>query len=60
MNKTTDSQKKATALACNVDYVSLEGIKDNKEYFAAMGTVVFDKDGKEHIINHDGVAKHPG
>lgn len=25
-----------------------------------MGTVVFDKDGKEHIIEHDGVARHPG
>lgn len=25
-----------------------------------MGTVVFDKDGNEHIIEHDGVAKHPG
>ena len=25
-----------------------------------MGTVVFDKDGEDHIIEHDGVAKHPG
>ena len=25
-----------------------------------MGTVVFDKDGKDHIIKHEGVAKHPG
>lgn len=25
-----------------------------------MGTVVFDKDGKKHLIEHDGVAKHPG
>ena len=24
-----------------------------------MGTVVFDKDGKDHIIEHDGVARHP-
>lgn len=55
-----DEQKKVAALACNVDYVSLEGIKDNKDYFAGMGTVVFDKEGKEHIIEHDGVARHPG
>lgn len=58
--KDRDEQKKAAALACNVDYVSLEGIKDNQEYFAGIGTVVFDRDGKEHIIEHDGVARHPG
>ena len=58
--KDRDKQKKEAALACNVDYVSLEGIKDNQEYFAGMGTVVFDKHGKKHLIEHDGVAKHPG
>lgn len=58
--KDRDEQKKNATLACNVDYVSLEGIKDNQDYSAGMGTVVFDKDGKEHIIEHDGVARHPG
>ena len=58
--KDRDKQKKEAALACNVDFVSLEGIKDNQDYFAGMGTVVFDKDGKKHLIEDDGVAKHPG
>ena len=58
--KDRDQQKKEAALACNVEYVSLEGIKDNQDYFAGMGTVVYDKDGKDHIIKHEGVAKHPG
>lgn len=58
--KDRDAKKKAAAKSCNVEYVSLEGIKDNQEYFVGMGTVVFDKDGKEHIIEHDGVARHPG
>lgn len=25
-----------------------------------MGTVVYDKEGKEHIIKHEGGARHPG
>lgn len=58
--KDRDDQKKNAALACNVDYVSLEEIKDNQDYFAGMGTVVYDKEGKEHIIKHEGGARHPG
>lgn len=44
----------------NVEYVSLEGITDNKEYYCGLGTIVYDKDGGEHIVEHDGVANHPG
>ena len=44
----------------NVDFVSLEDIKGKDEYQAGLGTVVYDKDGNEHVIEHEGVAAHPG
>ena len=44
----------------NVDFVSLEDIKGDKAYQAGLGTVVLDKEGNEHTIEHEGVAKHPG
>lgn len=59
-NINIDELKYSAAVACKVDYVSLEGIKDNQYYFAGMGTVVYDKDGGKHIIEHEGVAVHPG
>ena len=52
--------KEEAAKVCDVNFVSLNEIKGNSEYQAGMGTAVKDKDGNEHIINHSGVAKHPG
>ena len=52
--------KENAAQACNVNFVSLENIKGKAEYQAGLGTIVYDKDGKEHIIEHEGVASHPG
>ena len=52
--------KEQAAKETNVEYVSLEGIKDNKEYYAGMGTTIYDDDGNPHQINHEGVAAHPG
>ena len=43
-----------------VEYVSLEGVKGNPEYYCGMGTVVYDEEGNEHLVTHDGVAVHPG
>ena len=40
--------------------MSLEDIKGDKAYQAGLGTVVLDKDGNEHIIEHEGVAVNPG
>lgn len=42
------------------EYVSLDGITDNKDYCCGLGTVVYDSEGKEHIVEHSGVANHPG
>lgn len=50
--------KKAAAEKENVDFVSLEEIKGKPEYQAGLGTIVYDNDGNEHVIEHDGVAAH--
>ena len=55
-----DELKIEAASNTNVEYVSLEGIKDNKDYYAGMGTTVYDDDGNPHRIDHEGVAAHPG
>ena len=52
--------KRAAAEKENVEFVSLEDIKGKAEYQAGLGTVVYDKDGNEHTIEHEGVAIHPG
>ena len=59
-NGNRDSDKETAAKAQNVTYISLDGIKENEEYYAGLGTKVEGKDGKTHVIEHDGVAKHPG
>lgn len=46
--------------ATGVEFISLEGIADNNDYYCGMGTVIFRKDGKKHIVEHRGVAIHPG
>ena len=56
-----DPTRAAAAKKCGVDFVSLdEARKDPAKYRSKIGAVVFDADGNRHIINHAGVAKHPG
>lgn len=43
-----------------MDFVSLNEIKGNADYQAGLGTIVYDKNGNEHIIEHEGVAANPG
>lgn len=57
--KNRDLLKKQASIKAGVKYVSLEGIKDNPDYYANVGTIVYDKDGGEHEIWHEGVGKHP-
>lgn len=52
--------KKEVAQACGIAFVSLSEIKGDKEYQAGLGTTVYDRDGHEHVIEHSGVASHPG
>lgn len=55
-----DQLKKTASNNCGVQYISLEKIKDNKDYQAGLGTIVYGDNGEKHIIEHEGVAKHPG
>lgn len=55
-----DEVKKNAAVAMGITYVSLDGIKDNEEYYAGLGTEVEGSDGLMHVIEHEGVARHPG
>jgi len=49
------------AKKCGVDYVSLdEALKEPAKYRSRIGAVVFDAAGNRHIVEHSGVAKHPG
>jgi len=52
--------KEHAARTCNVCFVSLSEIKGNADYQAGLGTIVYDKNGNEHVIEHEGVAAHPG
>lgn len=54
------SMKEEAAKACNVSFVSLNAIKGNADYQAGLGTIVYDKKGNKHVIEHEGVAVHPG
>ncbi len=53
-------QKYEATNKVNAEFVSLDGIADNKDYFCGMGAVVYDSSKCAHIVNHSGVAKHPG
>lgn len=52
--------KEKAANNTGADFVSLSLIKGNPEYQCGIGTTVYDSEGKEHIVKHDGVAAHPG
>lgn len=59
-NDNRDVLKQNAVKETGLEYVSLEGITDNKDYYCGLGTTVYDKDGKEHVVEHSGVANHPG
>ena len=58
-NENRDEIKRTVSEKCGAIYISLNEIKDNKEYQCGMGTEVYDKDGKSYIVEHSGVAAHP-
>lgn len=43
-----------------MDFVSLNEIKETADYQAGLGTIVYDQNGNGHVIEHEGVAVHPG
>ncbi len=52
--------KKAVCEQLSIDFVDLSDIRDDEAFQASMGASVLGDDEKEHIIEHDGVATHPG
>lgn len=40
-------------------FVNLLDVQGDAQYQASIGSVVFDNEGNEHIIEHSGVAHHP-
>lgn len=59
---TKDEDKKQACINTGVDFVDLSSMFDKEDsiYNAGMGTIVYDADENEHIIEREGVAKHPG
>lgn len=53
-------QKQEACEETGVTFVSLSDIKGLPEYKCGMGTTVYDDEGKPHIVEHEGVAGHPG
>ena len=56
---TKDAVKRSAAEEAGVTNVDLAEIRDDPNYEVGMGTMVEGDDGKEHEIEHPGVAKHP-
>ena len=55
-----NERKKNAAEETGVEFVSWEGITNNKEYYCGLNTIVYDKNGGEHIVERIEVANHPG
>ena len=58
--ETVEKIKKDVAKDYGINYVSLDNLWGKAEFQAGMGTIVFDEEGKSHVIDHSGVAVHPG
>lgn len=56
----TDSMKKTVASRCSIDFVDLSPAWGCTEYEVGLGAAVYGGDGQEHVIEHEGVAVHPG
>ena len=54
-----DEIKREACLNTEAVFIDLSAIWNNSEYQAGLGTTVYGSDGEEHIIDHEGVARHP-
>ena len=59
-DKNKDKEKKAACEKADVPFADLSALWTDKSYQAGLGTIVYDAEGKEHTIEHDGVSKQPG
>ncbi len=51
--------RRETAESLGLPFVGLEAIRNSAEYRCGIGTVVYGDDGEAHVVDHEGVAKHP-
>lgn len=54
-----ESIKNRAAAHCSIDFIDISSIWKNAEYMVGLGATVYGADGKEHIVEHEGVAAHP-
>ena len=55
-----DEFEMQAAASMNIDYISLTDLRESEEDFTvSLGDVVYDADGNEHVVSHEGVARHP-
>ena len=52
--------KKSVAQEFGLSLADLSDIQGDQSYFCGMGTVIYSEDGQEHVVDHEGVAQHPG
>ena len=57
--KEHDIIKQKVCKKFGISFVDLNEIKSQEKYKCVIGTTVYDKIGNMHIVEHDGVAKHP-
>ena len=58
---TKKSQIKHSAIdGLDIEWVNLSEIRGNVEYQVGMGSIVYWNSGEEYVIEHEGVASHPG
>ncbi len=59
-NGDRDRMKQEAAEKTGAGFVSLEEIRDDPEYQAGIGAVVYDPEGNPHTVENADVAGHPG
>lgn len=59
-NQTKSTIKEVIAERHNLPFADLTEMQNNPEYLSSMGATVYDEEGNPHIIDHTGVAGHPG
>jgi uncharacterized coiled-coil protein SlyX len=58
-NNDIDNIKIEVSQKLDVLYADLSEIQNNQNYQVGLGSTVYDSDGNPHIIEHEGVARHP-
>lgn len=55
-----DELKRQVCEYTGVEFIPLDGIRDNEAFQCGMGTILYDTEGKAHSVDNEAVANHPG